>query len=96
MVTLRTGGQLRAQRLVEEAEKDPVADAHVGLLEAMRARWVIGTPDSAASAIAELAATYDVDEVMVHPVAGAFVGTPADSSPAREATLRLLAAAALP
>jgi hypothetical protein len=33
---------------------------------------------------------------MVHPVAGAFVGTPADSSPAREATLRLLAAAALP
>jgi luciferase family oxidoreductase group 1 len=93
MVALRTGGQLRAQRLVEEAEKDPVADAHAGLLEAMRARWVIGTPDSAATAIAELAATYDVDEVMVHPVAGAFVGTPADSSPAREATLRLLAAA---
>jgi len=96
MVTLRTGGQLRAQRLVEEAEKDPVADAHVGLLEAMRDRWVIGTPESAASAIAELAATYGVDEVMVHPVAGAFVGTPADSSPAREATLRLLADAELP
>ena len=33
MVALRTGGQLRAQRLVEEAEKDPVADAHQGLLE---------------------------------------------------------------
>jgi len=93
MVTLRTGGQLRAQRLVEEAEKDPVPDAHAGLLEAMRARWVIGSPDCAATEIAELAATYDVDEVMVHPVAGAFVGTPADSSPAREATLRLLAAA---
>lgn len=93
MVALRTGGQLRAQRLVEEAEKDPVADAHLGLLQAMRTRWVIGTPDSAAAEIAELAATYDVDEVMVHPVAGAFIGTPPDSAPAREATLRLLAAA---
>ena len=30
---------------------------------------------------------------MVHPVAGAFVGTAADSSPAREATLSLLAEA---
>ncbi len=49
MVALRTGGQLRAQRLVEEAEKDPVPDAHVGLLEAMRRRWVLGTPDSAAA-----------------------------------------------
>ncbi len=93
MVTLRTGGQLRAQRLVEEAEKDPVPDAHQGLLASMRRRWVIGTPAEAAAEITDLAATYAVDEVMVHPVAGAFIGTPADSSPAREATLRLLAGA---
>jgi hypothetical protein len=32
-----------------------------------------------------------VDEVMVHPVAGAHVGTDPDRSPAREETLRLLA-----
>ena len=38
-----------------------------------------------------LADTHQVDEVMVHPVAGAFTGTPADRSPAREQTLRLLA-----
>jgi luciferase family oxidoreductase group 1 len=91
MVALRTGGQLRPQRLVEEAEKDPVADAHVGLLEAMRRRWVIGTPSAAAEQIRELAATYAVDEVMVHPVAGAFIGTQPATSPARETTLRLLA-----
>jgi luciferase family oxidoreductase group 1 len=91
MVALRTGGPLRPQRLVEESEKDPVADAHHGLLRSMRTRWVIGTPDSAASELARLASTYDVDEVMVHPVAGAFIGTPPDASPAREATLRLLA-----
>ncbi len=93
MVTLRTGGQLRPQRFVEEAEKDPIAPAHLGMVESMRKRWVIGTADAAASQIAELAATYGVDEVMVHPVGGAFIGTPPDTSPARETTLRLLAAA---
>jgi len=91
MVALRTGGPLRPQRLVEEAEADPVPDAHLPLVEAMRHRWVIGTPSSAAEDIRSLAATYDVDEVMVHPVAGAFQGTPVDASPARELTLELLA-----
>lgn len=93
MVQLRTGGKLRPQRLVEEAEKDPVPDAHLGLLASMRRRWIIGTPDSAARQIRELAATYVVDEVMVHPVAGAFIGTAPDASPAREHALRLLAGA---
>jgi luciferase family oxidoreductase group 1 len=91
MVALRTGGPLRPQRLVEEAEADPVPDAHLPLVLAMRDRWVIGTPDSAAARLRALAAEFDVDEVMVHPVAGAFTGTPAEASPAREATLELLA-----
>ena len=91
MVALRTGGPLRPQRLVEEAEADPVPDAHLPLVMAMRDRWVIGTPASAASRLHGLAEECDVDEVMVHPVAGAFTGTPVDASPAREATLELLA-----
>ncbi len=93
MVALRTGGPLRPQRLVEEAEAAPVADEHVFLLEGMRERWVIGDPERAAARVRELAATYGVDEVMVHPVAGAYAGTPAEAAPAREATLRLLAEA---
>ena len=52
---------------------------------------MIGTPETAAAALRDLAATYDVDEVMVHPVAAAFAGTPRGESPAREQTLRLLA-----
>ncbi|MFL6155496.1 MAG: LLM class flavin-dependent oxidoreductase [Marmoricola sp.] len=88
MVALRTGGQLRPQRLVEDAEADPVPDAHLPLVLAMRERWVIGTPDEAAAKIQALAKEFGVDEVMVHPVAG----TPVDGSPAREETLRLLAA----
>ncbi len=93
MVALRTGQPLQPQRLVEEAEKETIPDAHQGLVESMSRRWVIGTPAIAADQIRELASSYDVDEVMVHPVAGAFVGTPPDSSPAREATLSLLAEA---
>ena len=91
MVALRTGGPLRPQRLVEEAEADPVPDAHLPLVLAMQHRWVIGTPASAASRIQALAEEFDVDEVMVHPVAGAFQGTLVNASPAREATLELLA-----
>jgi luciferase family oxidoreductase group 1 len=91
MVALRTGGPLRPQRLVEEAEADPIPEAHLPLVLAMRDRWVIGTPDSAAERIRGLAAEFEVDEVMVHPVAGAYSGTSADESPARETTLELLA-----
>ena len=91
MVALRTGGPLRPQLLVEEAEAVELPAQHAALLDGMRRRWVIGDPASAAEQIAHLAATYGVDEVMVHPVAGAYAGTPAGSAPAREATLELLA-----
>jgi luciferase family oxidoreductase group 1 len=90
MLALRTGAPLTPQPLVEEAEKVDLPDAHQGLVSAMRSRWVIGDPESARARIEELAATYDVDEVMVHPVAGAHEGTERRSAPAREATLRLL------
>ena len=90
MLALRTGGELAPQRLVEEAEKVEVPEQHRGLLDAMRGRWVIGTPDQARARMAELAATYAVDEVMVHPVAGSWVGTEPGLTPAREETLRLL------
>ncbi|HCB05269.1 MAG TPA: LLM class flavin-dependent oxidoreductase [Nocardioides bacterium] len=95
MVALRTGGTLGPQLLVEEAEKaiadGTVPDAHRPLMDAMRSRWVIGDPASARAQLEQLAATYGVDEVMVHPVAAAHVGTDPDRSPTREETLRLLA-----
>jgi len=91
MVALRTGQPLGPQLLVEEAEKVDLPESHRALVEAMRERWVIGAPDEARARIVELAAAYGVDEVMVHPVAAAHVGTEPDRSPGREETLRLLA-----
>ena len=61
----------------------------------MSERWVVGTPESAAQQLEELAAHFGVDEVMVHPVAGASAADPADRNPAREESLDLLAAAVL-
>jgi alkanesulfonate monooxygenase SsuD/methylene tetrahydromethanopterin reductase-like flavin-dependent oxidoreductase (luciferase family) len=84
---------LAPQLLVEQAEEAGIADAHRALAEGMRSRWVVGTPDSVAERVSALAAEHSVDEVMVHPVAGAVLGTPADRAPAREATLALLAEA---
>lgn len=91
MVALRTGAPLTAQRLVEEAEAIPVAEANQGMVEAMLRRWVVDEPTAARRRVEELATEFGVDEVMVHPVAGAFAGTDAACSPAREETLRLLA-----
>ncbi len=91
MVDLRTGGPLTPQPLVEEAEARGLPGQHRPLADQMIERWVIGTPDEAGEQVAKLAATYDVDEVMLHPVAGALSGTPADQAPGREQTLQLLA-----
>ena len=91
MLALRTGQPLAAQRTVEEAEKVELAGPHADLVAAMAARWVIGDADSARAEVAELAAAYGVDEVMIHPVAGAHEGADRRSSAAREDTLRLLA-----
>ena len=91
MVALRTGQPLRAQQLVEDAEKQDPPEPHRDLMDAMRRRWVIEDAATARERIEELAAEHGVDEVMVHPVAGAWTGADPTRSAAREETLRLLA-----
>ena len=92
MVSLRTGTPLLPQRLVEEAEALELPAQHRSLGEAMVRRWIVGSVKTARAQLDELATTYGVDEVMVHPIAGAWAGTDAATSPNRESTLRLLAA----
>ncbi len=90
MLALRTGGELAPQKLVEDAEKVEVPDSHRILVDGMRQRWVVGSPEEARAEVERLAAAYSVDEVMIHPVAGAYAGTDPATSPTREQTLRLL------
>ena len=92
MISLRTGTPLLPQRLVEEAEALELPAQHRSLGEAMVRRWIVGSVKTARARLDELAMTYGVDEVMVHPIAGAWAGTDAATSHNRESTLRLLAA----
>ena len=59
--------------------------------EGGRRRAVLGTPAEAADQLHALAERFDVDEVMVHPVASAHRGTDPATAPGRETTLELLA-----
>ncbi|MGI3784568.1 MAG: LLM class flavin-dependent oxidoreductase [Janthinobacterium lividum] len=92
MVALRTGGQLGPQLSVEAAADVVLPESHAALAAQLTERWVVGTPEKATAQLEELADHFGVDEVMVHPVAGALASDPADRNPAREATLGLLAA----
>jgi luciferase family oxidoreductase group 1 len=93
MLALRTGAELRPQATVEEAEAVRLPPEHEAIVAAMRERWVVGTPAAAWQRLQELAATHEVDEVMVHPVAGASATDDLERSPGRERTLELLVAA---
>lgn len=94
MIALRTGAPLGPQLLVEEAADVEIPDGHRPLLESMRSRWVVDDPAGAHAQLTELAARFGVDEVMVHPVAGAHRGSDPRRSWTREETLTLLARAA--
>jgi luciferase family oxidoreductase group 1 len=91
MVRLRTGGPLTPQLTVEDAAEVTLPPEHEAMATAMRERWVIGDPQSACDRLQDLAATFDVDEVMVNPVAGVRSGSDPDRAPERERTLELLA-----
>ncbi|MCC2334692.1 MsnO8 family LLM class oxidoreductase [Cellulomonas wangsupingiae] len=93
MWRLRAGMTLDPQELVEDAQAAPLPATADDALASMTASWIIGDPAAAAEQVRDLAGWLGTDEIMVQPVAGATRGTPADRSPAREETLRLLAAA---
>jgi alkanesulfonate monooxygenase SsuD/methylene tetrahydromethanopterin reductase-like flavin-dependent oxidoreductase (luciferase family) len=76
---------------VEESEAVQLSPELAQLGESMRSRWVVGAPEQAAAEVVALAAAYDVDEVMVHPVAGSTAGSEPQRSETRERTLELLA-----
>jgi len=91
MARLRTGQPLRALDLVEDARAaTPSAQEHA-IIDAMRARTIVGAPAEAATQVLELAENFGVDEVMIHPVGAAYRGTDPATAPAREQTLELLA-----
>ncbi|WP_029292108.1 LLM class flavin-dependent oxidoreductase [Cellulomonas sp. HZM] len=91
MWRLRSGQPLAAQELVEDALSSPVGPADEPALEELTSSWIVGDPTGAARDAVRLLERLGADELMVSPVAGTRAGSPADRSPGREQTLRLLA-----
>src|SRR5699024_11455606 len=59
--------------------------------EELSKNWLIGDPKSAAAQLEELAARFDVDEIMIQPIAGAMDGEDLREDPGRVQTIDLLA-----
>ncbi|HZQ33570.1 MAG TPA: LLM class flavin-dependent oxidoreductase [Mycobacterium sp.] len=91
LARLRTGQPLGPLELLEDAQATGVSPQEQTIADAGLRRAVVGTPAEAADQVRALAERFDVDEVMVNPVASAHRGTDPATAPAREATLELLA-----
>ncbi len=91
MARLRTGQPLGPVQLVEEALQATLTPQQQHIVDSGMSRAVVGSPSEAAEQVRALAEHFDVDEVMVHPVASARRGTDPRTGPARVATLELLA-----
>jgi len=91
MARLRTGQPLGPVPMVEEAQVAELTEQQRRIVDSGLRRAVVGTPAEAAEQLRALAQRFDVDEVMVNPVASARHGTDPATAPARVATLELLA-----
>jgi len=86
-----TGVPLGPVPLVEEAAAAQLTEQQHHIVQDRMQRAVLGAPAAAAEQLRALAERFDVDEVMVIPVASAHAGTDPATAPARVATLELLA-----
>lgn len=91
MARLRTNRPLVPLETVEEAQADPFDAMAQSLMASTRQKWFVGTGPQVSAELAAFAAQYDVDEIMVSPVAGAYAGEAPDSADGRAQTLELLA-----
>jgi luciferase family oxidoreductase group 1 len=91
MALLRTGQPLGPIELVEDVRSSDLTPAQQQMVASGLERAVVGAPAEAADQMRALAERFNVDEVMVHPVASARRGTDPATAPTREATLQLLA-----
>ncbi|WP_202977029.1 LLM class flavin-dependent oxidoreductase [Ornithinimicrobium flavum] len=92
MASLQVPGPMQRRPLmtVEEAEATPLPLPRP-TFEAVTASWLVGTAEEVAAGVRELADRFDVAEVMVQPVAGAYDADPVDRDLHRERTIVELA-----
>ena len=93
MARLRTNKAMQPLETVEQAQATPVDGMAQTIIDGMRAKWFVGTGDEVAAELRTFAERWDVDEVMISPVAGSYEEEPMDAAPGRVRMLELLTAA---
>ena len=93
MASLQVPGPLQRRPLmtVEQAKAQPLPIPQ-GSFDAVTSSWLLGTADEVAEQARALAAEFDVSEVMIQPVAGAYDAEPVDQDVHRERTVGEVAA----
>lgn len=91
MGQLRLGLPLEPQRLVGDDVGSVMTDGHRRVGEAMWDSWAVGTASEVADKLRAIAAEFEVDEIMIQPIAGAHPDDPLDTQPARVHTVEALA-----
>jgi luciferase family oxidoreductase group 1 len=91
----QTGQPLGPLALVEDAQAAVLTPQDQHIVDGELERAVLGTPAEVTEQLRALAGRFDVDEIMVNPIASAFRGTDPETAPGRESTLELLGKALL-
>jgi luciferase family oxidoreductase group 1 len=91
MCALRSGEPVSPQLLAEQAETVVFPERYKSLVEMFKKTWIIGDPKQAADQVKGLAASLEIDEVMINPVAASYAADDPTRAPNRERTLTLLA-----
>ncbi len=92
MARLRTNQPMQPLESVEQAQATPMDGLAQTIIDAMRAKWFVGTGAEVAEQLRAFAAKWEVDEVMLSPIAGSYESEPMDAAPGRTQTLELLTA----
>jgi luciferase family oxidoreductase group 1 len=91
MARLRTGAKLGPLPTVEDAATAQLTPVQHEFVDQMRRSSIVGDAATAAAGLRDLAARFEVDEIMVSPVASEHDGAAAGAAGARARTLELLA-----
>ncbi|AXG77701.1 LLM class flavin-dependent oxidoreductase [Streptomyces paludis] len=91
MAGLQTGAPLGPVLTVEEAERHVWSAQEREVAKRTRGAWHIGTPETVAESLRQLAHRLDIDELMVWPISGARSNEDPASAGGRALTLQLLA-----
>jgi luciferase family oxidoreductase group 1 len=92
LAAFRSGELETSQPLVEEIESLTIPNKYLPMIEHYKKTWLIGDVKTVANKLKDLAKEFNVDELMINPLAAAYAADNVEESKNRVFTLKSLAA----